>query len=91
MHAYIQWVTHKRKDSKLLQEELTTTKWSNEYGEIILIEVPRWEMQHLSGKFGTYEEVERPVLAKKNEQNWIKGILMIKGQSERGKKSKDMI
>lgn len=48
-------------------------------------------MQHLSGKFGTYEEVERPVLAKKNEQNWIKGILMIKGQSERGKKSKDMI
>lgn len=49
------------------------------------------EMQDLSGKFGTYQEVERPVLAKKNEQNWIKGILMIKGQSERGKKSKDMI
>lgn len=73
-----------------MQEELTTTKWSNEYGEVIF-EVPRWEMQHLSGKFGTYEEVERPVLAKKNEQNWIKGILMIKGQSERGKKSKDMI
>lgn len=60
----IHWVTHKRKDSKLLQEELTTTKWSNEYGEVIF-EVPRWEMQHLSGKFGTYEEVERPVLAKK--------------------------
>lgn len=64
MHAYIQWVTHKCKDSKLLQEELTTTKWSNKYGEIIF-EVPRWEMQHLSGKFGTYEEVEKPVLAKK--------------------------
>lgn len=73
-----------------MQEELTTTKWSNEYGEVIF-EVPRWEMQHLSGKFGTYEEVERPVLAKKNEQNWIKGILMIKGQSERGKKSKDIM
>lgn len=48
-------------------------------------------MQDLSGQFGTYEEVERPVLAKKNEQNWIKGILMIKGQSERGKKSKDIM
>lgn len=64
MRMPIQWVTHKCKDSKLLQEELTTTKWSNEYGEIIF-EVPQWEMQHLSGKFGTYEEVEKPVWLKK--------------------------